>query len=272
MSKKKRHRKQRRGGIGRYVFTTVGIIAVVVAITAFVFVKAAYVVPVLMYHSIDYNDKATKLSVSPDSFARQMEFLHKNHYNVVSLEKAAAGIRRGEKTPPKTVVITFDDGFYNNYRYAYPVLKKYKFPATIFVITDEIGKAGWMDWKELEEMSDSGIISIGSHTKSHLWLPSLDAKKLEDELAGSKKVLEERLGRKADEFCYPMGAFDRKVQDALRKTGYSCAVATNPGRFYPVDDIYAIKRVRISRTSDNLFIFWIETSGFYTWIKEHRDE
>lgn len=256
----------------RYVFTTVALVAAVAAIMAFVFVKAAYVVPVLMYHSIDYNSKATKLSVSPESFARQMEFLHKNHYNVVSLGKVAAGIRRGEKMPPKAVVITFDDGFYNNYLYAYPVLKKYKFPATIFVITDKIGEPGWLGWKELKEMSDSGIISIGSHTKSHPWLPSLGTEKMEDEVAGSKKILEERLGKKVDELCYPSGAFDRKVQDALRKTGYSCAVATNPGRFYPVDDIYAIKRVRISRTSDNLFIFWIETSGFYTWIKEHRDE
>lgn len=234
--------------------------------------RAMYVVPVIMYHSIDYDDKLTKLSVSPESFARQMEFLHKYRYNVVGLDKIASYLKKREKVPPRTLAITFDDGFYNNYKYAYPVLKKYNIPATIFVVIDNIGKPGWLGWKEIKEMSDSGLITIGSHTKSHPWLPDISENKAREEIADSKKILEEKLGRKADFFCYPVGAFDKKTQGIVKDSGYYCAVATNPGRFKPCDDIYAIKRVKISRTSDNLFVFWIETSGIYTWIKEHRDD
>ena len=240
--------------------------------TAVFFLRAAYVVPVLMYHSIDNNDKATKLSVSPESFERQMRFLSTRHYNVVGLDKVASYIQNNEKVPPRTVSITFDDGIYNNYQYAYPVLKKYGIPATIFVITNKIGQPGYLGWRELREMSDSGVITIGSHTISHLWLPAMGTKDLNYELRASKDLLEKNLGKKVSTFCYPIGAHDERVERTAREAGYACAVATNPGHSAPSDDIYAIKRIKISRTSDNLFVFWIETSGYYTWIKEHRDD
>ena len=249
------------------------IISAVVLVTgAGLFLKYAYVVPVIMYHSIDYNDKLTKLSVSPESFERQMKFLCDLRYNVVGLDKVIGYLEKKEKVPPRTVAITFDDGFYNNYKYAYPVLKKYGLIATIFIIVDKIGTPGFLSWDELKEMSDSGFVVIGSHSVSHKWLPSLGRRDLKRELEESKAVLKKKLGKSVDVFCYPIGAHDERVIDGVKEAGYACAVATNPGRFKPADDIYAIKRVRISRTSDSLFVFWIETSGYYTWIKEHRDE
>jgi len=253
------------------IAAAIGVILTLLIAAAVIFAKTAYVVPILMYHSIDYNYKATKLSVSPESFARQMEFLHKNHYNVIRLEKIIPYVTRKAKVPPNTVAITFDDGYYNNYQYAYPVLKKYGIPATIFLIVDRIGKPGYMGWKELNEMAGSGLITMGSHTLSHRWLPSLGTKELEKELAGSKKVLEEKLGKKVRTLCYPIGAFNDRVERFVKQAGYSCAMATSPGRSHPSDDIYAVKRTKISRTSDNLFVFWVETSGFYTLIKENRD-
>jgi len=255
----------------RTLALSLGIFFVLVFSSVLLF-STAYVVPVLMYHSLDDNYNITKLSVSPRSFERQMEFLNRHHYSVIGLDRAIPYIERREKTPPRTIVITFDDGYYNNYKYAYPVLKKYNIPATIFVITDKVGTPGYLGWKEIEEMANSGVITIGSHTISHLWLPSLDQKELDRELKGSREILEKHLGKKVDQFCYPVGAFDERVEKAVKDAGYSCAVATNPGRFKPVNDIYAIKRIKISRTSDNLFVFFIETSGVYTWIKEHRDE
>jgi peptidoglycan/xylan/chitin deacetylase (PgdA/CDA1 family) len=247
-------------------------IAAAIAASGFFYINNAYVVPVLMYHSIDNNDRATKLSVSPESFARQMKFLHDNHYNIVGLEKIAAYIQRKEKVPPKTLAITLDDGYMNNYEEAYPVLKKYRLPATMFVIVDKVDHPGWLGWKELKEMSDSGVITVGSHTMSHRWLPSIDDHMLKYELEESKKVLEERLGRPVDFLCYPLGAYDERVEKAARGAGYLCALTTDPGRFNSNYDIYAIKRVRISRTSDNLFVFWIKACGWYTWVKEHRDD
>ena len=243
-----------------------------IAAGAVIFLRTAYIVPVLMYHSIDNNDKATKLSVSPESFARQMEFLHKHHYNVVNLDKVALYMQKKEKVPPKTVAITFDDGLYNNYEHAYPVLKKYGIPATIFVIIKMIGSPGYLGWKEIREMSDSGIVTIGSHSVSHLWLPAMGTKQLVYELRTSKEELEKVIGKEVGTMCYPIGAHDERVERHTKEAGYACAVATNPGLLEPSDDIYSIKRIRISRTSDNLFVFWVETSGYYTWLKEHRDD
>jgi peptidoglycan/xylan/chitin deacetylase (PgdA/CDA1 family) len=244
------------------IFIFSGII-ITIGVLAGVFLQNTYTVPVLMYHSIDHRDKETKLSVSPESFARQMEFLHKNHYNVVTLDKIVSYIEKKERIPPRTLAITFDDGFYNNYEYAFPMLKKYNIPATVFVIVGSIGKPGWVKWSELKEMSDSGVITIGSHTLSHGWLPTTGTKKLRSELEASKEILEKNLGRNVDFFCYPIGAFDDRVKKAVKEADYACAVTTNPDKVRSTDDRYAIKRIKISRSSDNLFVFWVKTSGWY---------
>ncbi|MCX5678401.1 MAG: polysaccharide deacetylase family protein [Candidatus Omnitrophica bacterium] len=255
----------------KFRIIAVSAVFLIIGSAAFVFMKTAYVVPVLMYHAIDYNDKVTKLSVSPESFEKQMKFLHENKYNVVTLEKLVSYIKNKDKIPPKTVVITLDDGFYNNYQFAYPVLKKYDIPATIFVIVEKIGQPGWLSWKDIKEMSDSGVITIGSHTLSHKWLTDLGTKQLKSELSLSKAMLEEKIGKPVNVLCYPIGAHNQRVEREAGLAGYTCAVATNPGRFSPIDDIYSIKRIKVSRTSDNLFVFWLEASGYYTWVKERRD-
>jgi peptidoglycan/xylan/chitin deacetylase (PgdA/CDA1 family) len=264
--------KNKSGNAGRRILL-IACLALFVAAAALaaVFIKStAYVVPILMYHSIDNNDNVTKLSVSPKSFARQMEFLSKNNYNVVPLEKVVSYIKKKEKPPQKTIAITLDDGFYNNYQYAYPVLKKYNMPATIFIIVNRVGNPGFLNWEEIKEMADSGIVEIGSHTKVHFWLLGSDDRFLQDEVAGSKKILEEKLGRKINSFCYPMGAFDAKSEKAVEDAGYACAVSTSPRGVAP-DDIYALKRIRVSHSADNLFVFWAETARLYTWFKRHRE-
>ncbi len=250
------------------------IIGILFAIAAAVFAafsaQTAYIVPILMYHSIDHNDKASGLSVSPENFARQMEFLRKNNYNVIPLEKTIAYIRKKERPPQKTIAITFDDGFENNYKDAYPVLKKYGIPAAIFIIVNRVGAPGFLTWDEIKEMSDSGIITIGSHTRTHFWLLGSDPRFLADEVVNSKKILEDKLGKKVNIFCYPMGAFDAQSKKAVEDAGYTCAVSTNPSGVAQ-DDIFAIKRIKISHSADNILIFWGETTRFYTWFKMHKE-
>lgn len=252
--------------------TAVSIVLLVIGSAAFVFMKTAYVVPVLMYHAIDHNDKETKLSVSPDSFEKQMKFLHEHRYNVMKLDDLALLIKEKKNIPPKTIAVTFDDGFYNNYQYAYPALKKYNIPATVFVIVEKIGQQGYLGWKEIKEMSDSGIVTIGSHALSHKWLPDMGTKQLKSELSLSKAMLEEKTGRPVNALCYPIGAHNERVKREASLAGYAYAVGTNPGKSSPSGDIYAIKRIKVSRTSDNLFVFSLETSGYYTWVKEHRNK
>lgn len=254
----------------KIVITAVCILmAAGLALAAYIHVQTAYVVPILMYHSIDHNSKNSKLSVSPESFARQMEFLHKNNYNVISLEKAVPYIARKARPPAKTIAVTFDDGFENNYTEAYPILKKYNIPATMFVIVNRVGSPGFVTWEQVKEMSNSGLITVGSHTKVHFWLLGMDKRFLDDEIIGSKNILEEKLGRNVNTFCYPMGSFDKDSKKAVEDAGYVCAVSTSPSGA-SLGDAYAIRRVKISRTSDNILIFWGNITRLYTWFKSCR--
>jgi peptidoglycan/xylan/chitin deacetylase (PgdA/CDA1 family) len=237
-----------------------------------IFLKSIYVVPILMYHNIDGNYKESKLSVSPESFERQMRFLDRFGYNIVSLYELTALIREERPIPYKTIAITFDDGYRNNYTEAYPVLKRYGMPACIFVVTDKVGEGDRAGWNELRQMSQDGI-HIGSHTMSECYLPDIkDREELKREISGSREAIKARIPDGGDFIAYCSGGFNDKIRQLVIDAGYKGACATNPGKDYPKHDIYALKRLRISGTSDNLFVFWIETSGFYTWIKEHRDE
>ncbi len=241
-----------------------------------IFLDAIYVPVIIMYHSVGKEGKildgyGAKLNVSPAAFAKQMKFLHDHSYNVVPLAEFIKRIKTDENIPPMTITITFDDGLKNNFLHAYPILKKYNFPATIFVATDFVGKEKFLSWDDIKTMQENNI-SIGSHTVSHRWLPALDEKSIHKELYGSKKLLEEMTGREIKTLSYPLGAYNEKVKKIARKAGYIGAVATNPGRTEPKDDIFALKIIRISMTSDNLLVFLIETSGYYTFIKEIRDE
>jgi peptidoglycan/xylan/chitin deacetylase (PgdA/CDA1 family) len=221
------------------------------------------------------NPYVQRLIVSPRAFERQMRFLKEHHYNIVPLETLAFLIRDKKKIPPKTIAITFDDGNKDNYTNAFPILKKYVLPATMFIIVDEVGRpqGDRLSWDEIKVMRDSGLITFGSHSLRAE--PLINIKSEEDlrkNIFDSKKILEEKLGCPVNAFSYPEGRFNDHIRKLVIDAGYKLAVTTNPGKKFPSDDIFALKRLRISSSSDNLFVFWIETSGFYTFLKEHRDK
>lgn len=266
----------------RIIIKTVLIICAVLILTfglwlGFV-VSRHYTVPILMYHYINDDEPSrSRLGVSPKSFQRQMRFLREHNYNVVTLAKITDLIKNKKRIPPNTIAITFDDGYIDNYTNAYPVLKKYNIPATIFVVINRIGKRlgqdEYMDWRQIKELSNSGLVTIGSHSISHPNLSEVTSEdELRDEIFASKKILEETLHKKVDFFSYPFGGVNSRARSLTIESGYKACVGTNFPKDYPGDDIYALKRLRISENSKNLFIFWVETSGFYTYIKEHRDD
>lgn len=238
------------------------------------FLRQIYVVPIIMYHSVRPKAaKENRLVVSVDLFERQMRFLKARRYNVVPLESLAMLIKDKKRIPPKTIAITFDDGYKDNYTYAFPILKKYNLVATIFVIVNEVGRfqGDRLNWHELRQMQDSGIFTVASHAMGPEPLINLkDEEEIRYQIFESKKILEQNLGRRPEAFSYPEGRFNNKIRQLVIDAGYSLAVVTNPGREFPNDDIFALKRLRISSTSDNLFVFWIETCGYYNFIREHR--
>jgi peptidoglycan/xylan/chitin deacetylase (PgdA/CDA1 family) len=233
-----------------------------------------YVAPIIMYHRVlpgaAYKDR---LAVSVKTFDRQMRFLKKYRYNVITLEKLADLIRRKKKIPPKTISITFDDGYEDNYTNAFPILRKYGLAATLFVIVGEAGdrRKNKLSWEEIKQMQDSGIFTIGSHTLGPEPLTNIESRQeIRRQIFDSRRMLEEQLGKEVNTFSYPEGGVTPEIRQLVIDAGYKAAVATKPGRGYPDDDIFALRRLRISENAGNLFVFWVETSGFYNFMKERR--
>lgn len=251
------------------------VLALAVAAAALTgFIRRQYVVPIIMYHSVSAQaDPANRTNVSVAAFERQMRYLKERRYNVITLETLAELIKNKKKIPPQSIAITFDDGYKNNYTFAYPVLKKYNLPATIFIILNEVGRpeGDRLDWGQIRQMQASGLITIGSHTLGPEPLVSIRPdEELRRQIFDSKRLLEEKLGVPVRVFSYPGGFFDQKIRAMVIAAGYLAAVATNPGKGYPSDDIFALKRLRISENAANLFVFAVETSGLYNYMREHR--
>ncbi|MCX5710354.1 MAG: polysaccharide deacetylase family protein [Candidatus Omnitrophica bacterium] len=242
-------------------------------IFVFNFLRQGYIVPVLMYHRVEPVSDGSMLMVSSSALERQMKFLRDHNYNVIRLKELVGLIKENKKIPAKTVAITFDDGNKDNYTCAFPVLKKYRIPATMFVIVDEISRpqGDRLSWEEIKTMLDSGLVDIGSHTMGPQPLIFIESEdELKRQIFASKKILENRLGYKIDLFSYPEGFFNAKIRQLVIDAGYLGAVATNPGRKYPSKDVFLLKRIRISENSSNMFVFAVESSGFYTIAKEYK--
>ncbi|MDD5155235.1 MAG: polysaccharide deacetylase family protein [Candidatus Omnitrophica bacterium] len=238
------------------------------------FIRGKYVVPIVMYHSVNpAASRKTMLVISPETFERQMRFLQKHRYNVITLSELADLITNNRKIPPRTIVITLDDGYRDNYTYAFPILKKYNIPATVFIITDEVGRpqGDRLGWEDIKRMQDSGLVTVGSHTLGPEPLINIrSAEEIRKQIFASKQILEQKLGRQVDVFSYPEGGFNANIRQLVIDAGYKAAVATNPGKNYPDNDVFALKRLRISENAANMFIFWVETSGYYTFMKESK--
>jgi peptidoglycan/xylan/chitin deacetylase (PgdA/CDA1 family) len=236
------------------------------------FIRTTSVVPILMYHSVNpAASRKTALAVRPQTFERQMRFLRKNRYNIITLQELTGLIKDNKKVPPHTIVITLDDGYKDNYFYAFPILKKYNIAATIFIIVDEVGRPqdDRLSWDEIKIMQDSGLIVVGSHCLGPEPLTNIKSQKeVKNQIFVSKEILEKKLGKRVDVFSYPEGRFNVKIRQLVMDAGYKAAVATHPGKRYPSNDVFALKRLRISENAANMFIFWVETSGYYTFMRE----
>ncbi|MFH1395603.1 MAG: polysaccharide deacetylase family protein [Candidatus Omnitrophota bacterium] len=229
------------------------------------YINPKKVTPILMYHAINNGGRST-LNVAPLNFSRQMKFLHDNNFNVISLDELTANIQKGIRFLPKTVVITFDDGFEDNYINAFPVLSKYKMPAEIFLITNYIGKhERYLNWDQVRLMSENGI-NFGGHTRNDIYLPSIvnDDKQLWDEIYGAKTDIENNISQEAAYFCYPVGGFNEKIKNVVKKAGYKGACATNRGFDKTNKDVYELNRVKITNSDTKKPLhFRAKLSGYY---------
>ena len=208
---------------------------------------------VLNYHKVDYMNHS--LSVLPPDFEQQMAFLKDNGYHTVTPHEMYMAFTDGAPLPTNPVLITFDDGYADNYTYAYPILKKYDMKAAIFVITSLMGKPGYLTWGQAAEMEASGVVSIESHTVNHGSLTELTDEQVRYELTEAKHDIEQRLGKEVEFLAYPTGAYNLHIASLVQEAGYKGAFTVRYGNMDRAANFYAIERVPIFHTSDTFASF-----------------
>lgn len=205
-------------------------------------------VPVLMYHSIAY-EKNNDLRVPKELFEQEMKYIKDNGYNTMTLDALYDCIKNNKPAPPKSVVITFDDGYEDNYTNAYPVLKEYGLHATIFVIANTVDKNNsYLTSSQLKEMQQNGI-DIESHTANHDDLSLLSYEKQVRTLSVSKQFLESLLGKKVRYVALPCGKYNSYTEKAATDAGYVMAFLTAPGKAQTKQGLFKLHRVRVSSTT-----------------------
>lgn len=230
-------------------------------------------VAILMYHKIGQtpqNSQLKNLWVTPEKFDRQMRYLKERKIPVISLAEYYRMIEN-KTVPPKAVIITFDDGYEDNYTQAFPVLKKYGFTATFFLVAETVGLHNkWhnpatephqkmLTWDQIGEMQNASMI-FGSHTLSHFNLNDLSLEEANIQIVKSKIALEGALKKKVDFFAYPYGAgaFNQKVKDLVKTAGYKLAVSIKQRiNLRGQEDRFALKRITV-RGDENMFDFYLQ--------------
>lgn len=237
-------------------------------------------IPILMYHGIQngvgnchpYFETAT----APVVFERHMQFLSRSGYNSVTVSDAVNAMASGRPLP-KSVAITFDDGYRDFYSYALPVLQKYGLKATMFVVSGYTTGQGtrrdgkeYMSWPQVREIQAAGI-EIGSHTVNHPQLYDTAPLVLETELRESKRTIEDTLSAQVSSFAYPYAfpehdrKFAKMLRESLQRNGYESGVSTIIGTAQRGNDPYFLPRIPMN-SYDDLHLFQAKLEGAYDWL------
>jgi len=256
-------------------------------------------ISILMYHGISERDEDVPhpyyvTNTRPEVFARQMQFLADNDYNVISLSEAISllsivskpqtGSPAAKRHFPKpearqNVVITFDDGHRDYHDVAWPILKKFGYPATMFLPTGFVdnerkrlnGKE-CLTWDEVEALAAQGAM-FGAHTVSHIQLYGKDSRKIDYEINQSKREIEEKLHGRVEHYAYALAfpehdmGFVQNLQDILRQVGFTGAVSTRIGIAKQGDDLYLLKRIPVN-SHDDEGLLRAKLEGGYDWLHQ----
>jgi peptidoglycan/xylan/chitin deacetylase (PgdA/CDA1 family) len=209
-------------------------------------------VPILMYHYVSVpppgsDEYRVDLSVTPESFREQMTWLADNGYEVVSLQELVYALETGSPDlPDNPVVLTFDDGYVDNYENAFPILQEFGYPATFFILTDVTDRrqGGYMTWEMLREMHEAGM-DIEVHGREHVEMTDREPDWLYYHLVGPTETIEANLGYQPHYLSYPAGKYDADVIAAAIEHGYYAAVTTVQGGLQTSESPYELRRLRV---------------------------
>ena len=207
-------------------------------------------VPILVYHHVSQSvaggsSALRRMTVTAEVFAKQMQYLQDNGYHVITFPDLADYFDGGKELPNLPIIISFDDGWATQFEYAVPYLEKYHFPATFFVVTDYIGRPGFISWPQLQTLVTEGM-TIGSHSRSHPRLNKIsDSEKLWDQIYNSKAILETQLEAPVEEFAYPYGSFDARAAEVVKLAGYRAGRACCTGIAHTSSNVFTLKAVMV---------------------------
>ena len=238
-------------------------------------------IPVLMYHRVvtcPPAGSAHGIWVGVKDFEAQLRSLHARSFETITFrdhEEFACGRRA---LPRRPIILTFDDGYEDNYTVAFPLLRQYGYRAVIFAVTDserrtnswdpEEPEARLLSFQQLRELSRYGI-EIGSHTVSHINLVRADLEVVRKELRESKATLEQIVGLPVLSFAYPYGALDARTKELVAEAGYKFAAAAESGPLRLADDVREIRRTQIFPWTTR-FGFWKKTLPSYQLYKQFK--
>jgi peptidoglycan/xylan/chitin deacetylase (PgdA/CDA1 family) len=222
---------------------------------------------ILFYHRV--SDDRDELAVGPKAFAEQMDYLASQAYRVVDVLSAIDLLDSGEPLA-RTVALTFDDGFLDVAEHALPILSERGFRATVFVapaVTDGRASFAWyreqppvLTWEDIVELDRDGTLRFEAHSLTHPNLPTLDDSAAKEEIAGSKRELENRLGRVVQAFSYPAGLFGDRERRIVADAGFRIAVSCEPGVNKRSTDRFALRRRQVD-ARDSLLDFRAKLGG-----------
>ncbi len=208
-------------------------------------------VPILVYHYVSAPPQGADairrdLSVSPEQLEKQLRYFRDEGYTTITLNDLALALQIGHPLPDKPLILTFDDGYRDNYSNAFPLLQEYGFTATFFLITGLIddGRPEYLTWEQVVEMDAAGMaMEAHGHTHPDLRNRSLDY--LIWQMVGAKEAIEARTHKPVRFFCYPSGKYDDRVIQVLHSAHYWGAATLHHGDDHHSDRMFELKRVRV---------------------------
>lgn len=205
--------------------------------------------PILEYHQVTdapLDPDFEIYNVPPAEFAEQLDYLQSEGYTTITVKDYVMAVRGYKPLPEKPIILTFDDGYADNYTEMLPILEAHGMTAVVYVITNELGKPGYLTFDELKDMERRGL-EIGSHTSDHLPLTELDETFKRRQLRESKIYLEWSGLQPICSLSYPNGAFDEELEELLREENYLAAVTGEAGLNTPETNPFELYRVHIRK-------------------------